>query len=173
MAFTILQSDFVVYGLLPFMLVFVVVFAALQKSKILGDGKKQIDALVALAIGLIVVSFGYAVDIIVPLAAFLAVAAVIILVFMLLLGMTGTGQLDLTANNKVKMGMVILIAVAVIAAVVVFTGAGSYFLDLISANADSNLFGNVVFILIIVGIIVFVLSFKDKPAGSGGSSGGH
>src|SRR3989344_989954 len=54
---TVLSSPFA-QTILLFVLVFVVVFAVLQKSKILGDGKKQIDALVALAIALLFVGVG-------------------------------------------------------------------------------------------------------------------
>src|SRR3989344_5302985 len=83
----ILLNPFVTNVILPFVLVFVVIFAILQKSKILGEGKRQIDALVALVIGLIVISFGFATGIIVSLVPFLAVAVVIILIFMILYGM--------------------------------------------------------------------------------------
>ena len=51
--------------LLPFLLVFTVVFAILQKTSILGKGKKQIDAIVSLVVGLIVVAFGYATNVII------------------------------------------------------------------------------------------------------------
>lgn len=166
MAFTILQSDFVVYGLLPFVLVFVVVFAILQKTKILGDGKKQIDALVALAIALIVVAFGYAVDIIVPLAAFLAVSAIVILVFMILFGMVHkSGELDIGDKLRVVFG--IIAAVGVVIAVLIFSGGWNYFYDFLVAKADSALLGNVAFIVIILAVAAFVLFYKEKPNTSG------
>lgn len=37
---TILQSDFVTQLILPFLLVFTLVFAILEKTKLLGDEKK-------------------------------------------------------------------------------------------------------------------------------------
>src|SRR3989338_5371997 len=83
---------------LVFVLVFTIVFAILQKSKILGDGKKQIDALVALSIALLVISVAYALKIISGLAPFLAVGLVIILVFMLLTGMVSKGALELKSG---------------------------------------------------------------------------
>ena len=67
---TILSSPFVVEILLPFLLVFVVVFAVLQKSEVLGRGKRQVDALVALAVALIFISVGRAVDIVLDLIPF-------------------------------------------------------------------------------------------------------
>ena len=48
-----------VYGLtdvlLPFMLIFTIVFAVLQKTKILGDGKKNLNTILSLTLALMVV----------------------------------------------------------------------------------------------------------------------
>ncbi|MBI3035067.1 hypothetical protein HYY71_01985 [Candidatus Woesearchaeota archaeon] len=41
--------------MLPFLLIFVIVYAILQKTKILGDGKKNLNAVVAIVVGLLVV----------------------------------------------------------------------------------------------------------------------
>ena len=41
--------------LLPFLLIFVVIFAILQKTKILGEGKKRFNAIFSLAVALLVV----------------------------------------------------------------------------------------------------------------------
>jgi|SRR3989344_9477854 len=41
--------------LLIFLLIFVIVFAILQKSKILGDGKKNLNVVVAIVVGLLVI----------------------------------------------------------------------------------------------------------------------
>src|SRR3989338_6520443 len=83
---TFLSHPIFVETILPFLLVFTIVFAVLQKSKIFGDGKKQIDAIVSLVVGLLVISFGQATGIIVQLIPFLAVSLVVILVLMILLG---------------------------------------------------------------------------------------
>ena len=67
--------------ILPFLLVFVIIFAILQKSKILGAGKAQIDALVSLVIAIVLIVFPTPRDIIVNLVPWLAVGVVVILVF--------------------------------------------------------------------------------------------
>ena len=41
--------------LLPFLLIFVVIYAILQKTRILGDGKKNLNVIIALVVGLLVV----------------------------------------------------------------------------------------------------------------------
>ena len=52
---TLLSHPIFVETILPFLLVFTLVFAVLQKSKILGDNKKQIDAIVSLVVGLLLI----------------------------------------------------------------------------------------------------------------------
>ena len=52
---------------LPFILVFVICFAILEKSKILGNGVSRIDALVSLAVGFLAVSLPYSRDVIVDI----------------------------------------------------------------------------------------------------------
>ena len=122
MAQTILSHPLVVETLLPFLLVFTLIFAVLQRTKILGDGKKQIDALVALTIGLIVVAFGYATDIIVSIIPFLAIAAVILLVFMLLYGMVFTGQeFKLHPSIQTTVGIIVAIGLIIVTMVATLT----------------------------------------------------
>ncbi len=72
--------------ILPFVLVFTLIFAILEKTKLLGDDKKQVNAITGLVIGLILIGTPFARDIIVKLMPFLAIFAVILLVFMLLYG---------------------------------------------------------------------------------------
>src|SRR3989338_10382288 len=83
---TILSSPIISEGVLPFILIFTVVFAILQKSAILGKDKKQIDALVGIVFGLITITFARAVGIINQLLPFLAVSVILILVFLILVG---------------------------------------------------------------------------------------
>ena len=67
---TIFTNPLFVETILPFLLVFTLVFAILEKTKILGDGKRQIDAIVALVIGLIFVAFGYETNIVVRMITY-------------------------------------------------------------------------------------------------------
>ena len=83
---TVLQSPLFIEFILPFILVFAIVFAVLQKSEVLGKGKKQVDAMVAFAVGLITIAFGQAVGIIIQLSVFLSVGIVVFLVLMILMG---------------------------------------------------------------------------------------
>ena len=160
--FTILSSPFFVEALLPFLLVFSLVFAVLQKSKVLGEGKKQLDALVALSIGLLVIAFGQAVGIIIQLVTFLSVALVIMLVFMILVGsMFKEGDFKLDGWIKLVIGIIIFLAVVV--AVLVYTGAWDWITTFLDASS-SNLWTNVFFIAIVVIAIAVVVFMGGKGA---------
>lgn len=164
---TILSSPFFVEGILPFLLIFTVVFAILQKAKILGDGKKQIDAIVAAVIGLIVISFGYATNTIVNLVPFLAVSVVVILVFMILYGMVFQ-EGDFKMNKYLKGTFGVIIAIAVIIAVALTTGLWDYIRSNWFGSVEgSSIWANVVFIIIIIAAVVAVLIGKGENSGNG------
>lgn len=162
---TILQSPFFVELALPFLLVFVVIFAILQKTKVLGDGKKQIDAIVSLVIALIVVSFGYATNIIISLIPFLAVAVVIIFVFLILYGMVFHGE-EFKIPKNLRIGFGILVGIAVLIAVLISTGAWTYIAEnwIYGNGGDNTILTNIVFIVIIVAAIATVVFSGGKKA---------
>ena len=163
MAPTIFQSPFFINIVLPFLLIFTIVYAILQKSEVLGKDKKQIDAIVGLVIGLIVVSFGNVTGYIINLMPFLAVSLVVIVVFMILFGSVHAGPLELGKGVKVAFG--IISAIAVVIAVLVVTGSWDYILKLFGGGVTaSSLATNVIFIVLIIGAIAVVIGFSGKES---------
>ena len=163
MAETILSSPIFAEAVLPFILVFTVVFGILEKSGILGKEEKQIDALVALVVGLITITFANAVGIISNLLPFLAVAIVMILVFLILVAMVsheGTSKWE----TGFKKTIIVLAFIAVVIAGLVVTGAWDYLAYRFSGSAGSDWFTNLVFIAIIIGAALLVF-FGDKRDG--------
>jgi len=161
---TILSSGIVVNTILPFLLVFALVFAILEKTKILGDGKKQVDAIVALVIGLLVVSFANYTHIIVSLSVFLAVVLVVILVFMLLFGaFFEPGKFEVGKGIKITAGILALIAVVI--AVLYYTGAWDYIKDN-WVGSGTGVVANTIFVVLVIAAIAIVLatSGKEKKA---------
>jgi len=143
--------------------VFVVVFAILQKSKILGDGKAQIDAMVSLVIGLILIGVPGPRDIVVGIMPWLAVGVAVILVFLILYGFVAG---DLSGGNvkpwmKVTFG--ILAGVFTIGVVLYITGLWGTIGGWLSGGESSDIWMNVLMIALIVGaMIVAVLGGKKK-----------
>lgn len=163
---TVLSHPIFVETILPFILVFTIVFGVLQKSQLFGEKKKQIDSLVAAVIGLLAISFGQAIGIILQLTVFLSVGLVVVLVMMLLLGSFGAeGKMfgdEGTFPKWLKRVSVIAVVLAVVIAVTYITGFWTYLYDWIYIGTDSSVFINVLFFVIIGGAIAAViLGSKD------------
>lgn len=148
--------------ILPFLLVFVVIFAILDKSKLLGDDKRQINAIIGLLVGLMLVAFSGPRGVIVKLVPFLAVSAVILLIFMLLYGfVSGTKEGDVLSNGlKITLG--IIVGIGVVVAVLWATGVWDNILATMSGSGSVTLWVNILFVAIIIGAIAAVLGGGKK-----------
>jgi hypothetical protein len=149
---TILQNPFVVLVLLPFLLVFLIIFAILQKSEVFGKGKKQIDSLVALVIALLFVSFANAVGIVVLLMPFLGASLAVIIVFMILWGSVWNNEVP----KALKTTIGVIVSIAVVVAVIFITGAYDYLMNLFESDS-SGILVNVIMIVVVIGAVVFAL----------------
>ena len=153
---TILSSPIFVNAILPFVLVFTVVFAVLQKTQVLGKEKRQIDALVALAVGLITIAFGNATNMIVNLIPFLAVSLIIILVFLVLWGFAFHGT-EFKVPSGVRLTFGIVIAIALIIAVLVVTGQWDWVLSQVNLGGSSGETLSSVLLIVVVIVVVGVV----------------
>ncbi len=146
---------------LVFVLVFTLVYAVLQKSKVLGDGKNSSDALVALAVGLIVSTVGYATEIISKLVPFLAVSLVVILVFLLLAGFFFVGD-----QFKLPPGVVlaggILSFIAVVIAVMFITNSWNYIGNFFKDGSANPWVANILLVVVVAGAVFFALKFSKE-----------
>lgn len=158
-------SSFFLSYLLPFALIFTLVFAILQKTKLLGDDKKQIDAIVGLIVGLILIAFGPARDIVVKLQVFLAVSVAILLVFMLLYGfVSGKKDGDILSKGW-KYAFYALITIALIIALIVITGYWDVVTNyLFNDTTGAQIWINGLIIVVIAGALIAVLSDKGKSS---------
>lgn len=167
---TIFTSNLFVETILPFLLIFTVVFAILQKTQILGKEKKQIDAIVALVIGLIFVAFGRETDIVVRMIPILGVALVTILVFMILFGFLYR-EGDFKMPKGLLIGIGILIGILVLGTVASLTGILDTFLALVTGEGTSSFVTNAILLIIVIGAIATVVFWKSKPSEGGGDKG--
>ncbi|MBS3087896.1 hypothetical protein J4226_04860 [Candidatus Pacearchaeota archaeon] len=156
----IFENVFFTEMLLPFLLVFVVVFAILQKSKILGDGKAQVDAIVGMVVGLILIGVPGPRDIVVGLMPWMAVGVAILLVFFVLYGFAA-GDLS-SMPNGLKYTFGGLAAVFTVVVVLFVTGWGNKIWDSFGGAGD-DIWMNVIMVVIILGVMaVAVFGGKKK-----------
>lgn len=163
MADIILTNAIFIDYIFPFLLVFTIVFAILDKTKLLGEGKRQINAIISLVVALILIGFDFARDVIVKLIPFLAVALIILFVFMLLYGFAGGKKDGDVLHKGVKVAIFIIIALAVVVAVLWATGWWETIYEtVIEGEYVGKIWMNVLIIAIIGGALAIVLSTGRK-----------
>jgi peptidoglycan/LPS O-acetylase OafA/YrhL len=145
---------------LPFVLIFTLLFAILEKSKLLGDDKKQINAIISFVLAGIFMAFSNYVAMIKSFSIVLIISLFAIFVFLLIWGFVWGDKagdpLEKAVGIKWTIGIVMLIIVIV--AVLKITG----YWDQMSLN--NEWVSNIVFIVFIVAAIASVLNqgSKDK-----------
>ncbi len=169
---TIFQHPLLTDFLYPFLLMFFIVFALLEKTKILGE-KHQLNAFLSLVIGLVFVSVVFPRIMVTNLILFLAVGLVVIFVGLMLWGFI-SGEGTLTGSKGMKIFLAILVFVALVLAVIGFSGFGggienfftSIFNFLFNSSWSGGVWTNILMIVLIVGAIFVAIGIKVKTSGS-------
>jgi len=161
---TILQHWIFTRFALPFLLIFFIVFGILEKTKLFGADKKQLNALIAFVIGLILVGATSPTLTISNLILFLTVGIVVLFVALLLWGFIageeGLKFEKIPKSLKLIIGAVIVIAVIIAllwalgAEVTFFKAVFDFFFK---SDWSSGFWVNFSFIVVIVLAIVLVL----------------
>ena len=164
MATTIfLQNDIFTKFLFPFLLVFFIVFAILDRTKLFGAEKKQLNALTAFVIGLIFVTAIYPVLVVGNLILFLTVALVAIFVILLIWGFIFGDEKGFSLNNKLKWILAIAAGIAFIAALLWATGWYSDVSTFFSnSGLNQTIITNVTFVVVIAIALALVIGKSKK-----------
>ncbi|MFA5071423.1 MAG: hypothetical protein WC511_03600 [Candidatus Pacearchaeota archaeon] len=162
---TILQSELLSDFLLPLLLIFFIVFAILEKTKLFGGDKKQLNALTSFVIALIFVGAVYPKIIVSNLILFLAIALVAIFVITLLWGFVYPDKDEgFKLEPWMKWALAIGLGIAFIFALIWAAGDWWYgILDFLKSTTGKAITTNVIFVLTIIVALAVVL--KNKTAG--------
>jgi len=157
---------------LPFLLVFTVVFAVLEKTKIFGTvkinevetTKKNLDAIVAFVIAFFVVASARLVEIITDVSSNMVLLLLFSFFFLILVGMLVQSEKGIELEGGWKIFFYII---SLIALILIFIGAlgwlptiGSY----ISGFWDNELVAGIFLLLICVGFIFLVVGGSPKKS---------
>jgi len=155
--------------LLPFMLIFVLIFAILQKTKILGEDKRRFNMVIALVIGALVViphvlnmypPNADIVDIMLKSLPQVSILVVAILMLLVLIGLLGA---QATWMGSSLSGWVAIAAFIII--VVIFGGAAGWWERW---GWFENVFGsNTIAVLIMLLVFALIIWFVTKGEGKG------
>lgn len=158
-ALGLLNSEFFTYIVLPFLLIFTVVFAILEKTQLL-KAKKDLHAVIALVFGLIVVGVPPIVGVILKLVPVIAVIIVVLLAWMMTYGFVG-GLDKGNVTGPWKITFQIILSIVLIGTILWATGAWS----LMSTKPWAEQIGPTLLLVgAIIAVISVVISSADSPA---------
>lgn len=162
--------------ILPFILVFTIVFAVLTKTKILGEGpdgkpRKNFNAIIALVMGLAVViphvigSYPDGADVVTIINNALPNVSVVLVAVIMLLLIMGVFGGDVNIAGSSLAGWAVIFAI--VATLVIFANAAEWFIlpDWLSFLEDPETQALVVVILVFA-LIIWFITKEDKPKDS-------
>ncbi len=162
---------------LPFLLVFTIVFAILEKTKVLGtediEGKKytkkNLNAIAAFVIAFLVVASSELVEIITTVSSQAVVVLFLSVLFLLLIGsFYKEGEpVYLEGGWKIVFMIIVFVAIIGIFLAALPAGNGQSWLDRMASFADSGsdeLVGSIVLLALIVFFVIYATKDSSKPA---------
>ena len=154
---TILQHWIIANFILPFLLIFLIVFGILEKTKVF-DSNKQLNAFIAFVIGLIFVGAVSPKLVVGHLILFFTVSIVVLFVALLLWGFVSGDDAKLPANTPLRVIVGILIVGAVIIALLFATGFENTAFDSLFRQSWSEAFWtNFSFLAVIIVALTLVI----------------
>jgi len=152
----LLVHPFLTNIVLPFLLIFVVVYAILERTKVLGE-KRYANLIVAIVIGFIWIGAQTLVGFTIKLIPLFAAMIIILLGYFLVFGFIGIAE-----NKGLKITLGILFGIAILVSVA--WAAGLF--DMISpANWGPDVLALIIFFVIFTGAIVLVVTTSAKGKG--------
>ncbi|RMD46177.1 hypothetical protein D6829_00165 [Candidatus Pacearchaeota archaeon] len=150
---------------LPFLLIFVLTFAILQRSKLLGENPRT-DSLTALAIALLFVSVPTTRTIVIKIIPWIGVGAAALLLFFILYGFVSGEVFEANkgAPKWAKITFGILIGIFSITVIVLVSGLDQIISKTFSGTGKS-VWENIFLIVVVVGVF-FIAVFSGKKSSS-------
>jgi len=157
---------------LPFLLVFALFFAILEKSRILGEDKHQINAIISFVVAALLVGFSNYVVMIQKFMIFLVICLIILFVLMMIYGfVAGTGKDDkgdvFKGLTYVKYTLGGIFAIALVIAVLVITDTWNTVVGFFSGDSLGT---NIVIAIIVIVAILAAIFGSGKKEGSSSST---
>jgi hypothetical protein len=149
--------------ILPFLLIFALVFGVLEKTKLLGEGKKQLNAIISFVMAMTFVSVLFPKQIVSNMVLFLTVSLVIVLVFLMLYGFVAADKKEgLKVEGWMKWIFGILAGVATIIAVIWASGIQLEALSLLFGQSWSKAFWSNFFFILVVAVALSLVMKTQK-----------
>jgi len=155
----IITNPFLTNVILPFLLVFVVIFAILEKVKILGEDKRNANVVVALVVSLLFVGVQSAVGFTITVIPLIAMLIMILLCFYLLFGFAGVHE---SKGVKIMLGVIFGMAFVTILLWSAHCGNQTCLQKMFGGAIKSNTIAVITLIVVLGGAIALVVSTNPK-----------
>lgn len=153
--------------ILPFLLVFTIVFAVLQKTKIFGEDKKNINVVVAAILALLFLQNNYLIFLLQRFLPNVSLFLIIFLMFLLILGVFLGPQTGISGAAITFAFIVSLIAILVAVSTDLMPyGFGSSILDFWYAIDPGT--RTLIWVIAIFVVIIWLVTHEKKREGEGG-----
>ncbi len=149
--FVIFTHPFFTNILLPFLLVFVVIYAILEKTRVLGEEKKYANLIVAIIVGFIFIGVQSLVGFTLRFIPLIATMVIILLGYFLVFGFIGVKQ----EAKGMQITLGILFGLAILASIAWSFGL---FEKIQLGNMNSDVIAMIIFFVIFGGAIALVLA---------------
>lgn len=157
--------------ILPFLLVFTIVFAILEKTKIFGleeidkkkYPKKNLDAMVAFVVAFFVIASSQLVEVITTVSSQVVILLLLSILFLILVGSFAKEEEEgffLTGIWKGTFSVIMFVGIITIFLNTIKTGEGqswlSFIMEFISTKWDTNWVASLILIGFIIGMMFFI-----------------
>jgi len=150
MANLILGSEIFTNIILPFLFIFTVVFAILDKTKFLGE-KRDVNAIVALVFGLVAIGVPWAMNVVLNIIPIVVIIIVILISWLMTYGFMGGYDPKTGISPAWKIAFQIILGIAFIGAIAWATGIYKLVLNSAWANKAGET-------ILLIGAVVAVIS---------------
>jgi hypothetical protein len=155
---TIFQQPLFKEFILPFLLSFILVFALLEKTKILGENKKILNAVIAFVAGITLVTAIFPKEVITNLILFLTISMIVVFIVMGLWTFIVEDDSSFKSSKVVKWFLIIGVGIGLLFLIIWTLRVQTGLLDWISDREWASPFWtNLIFIFVVVIALVLVL----------------
>lgn len=147
---------------LPFILVFVLIFAVLQKTNIFGKESRKYNVIIAMVVGLLFVTASKLVEVVNKMLPIVAVALAVLLGIFMIMGFFGVKE----GGPGARILGIIAGGVAIAVGLAYFLGSSSYSGEIFGDISKflQPYWSQIIIVGIIIGVIAFVASGGKKES---------